>query len=47
MRPAAVGVGLDGDLRHCVAERFGRADQQRVEVKHGGQAIDLQADTQK
>lgn len=47
MRPAAVRVWLDGDLRHRVAARFGRADQQRVKVIRGGQAIDLQAHIQK
>lgn len=47
MRPAAVGVRLDGDLRHRVAARFGRADQQRVKVIRGGQAVDLQAHIQK
>lgn len=47
MRPAAIGVRLNGDLRHRVAARLGRADQQRVKVKRGGQAIDLQTHIQK
>ncbi len=47
MRPAAVGIRLDGDLRRRVAAHFGSVDQQRVKVKRGGKAVDLQAHIQK